>query len=431
MAFGLPNSTRLFAEAKALLVGGVSSPVRSFKSVGGTPPFIQRAKGAHLYDVDGHRYLDYVASFGPMILGHATPRVVKAIRQAAKRGTSYGAPTVEELGLAAHIQRAFPSMERMRLVNSGTEATMSAIRVARGFTKKNKIIKVAGGYHGHADHLLVKAGSGATTFGEPDSAGVPAEFAAHTLIVPYNDLAAVEAMIKAHHADLAAMIIEPVCGNMGLVLPKGNYLIQLADLLASHAILLIFDEVITGFRVAFGGAQDLYGIRPDLTCLGKIIGGGLPMGVYGGRADIMKCVAPEGPVYQAGTLSGNPLAVAAGLATIKELAKRDPYLGLNERTKFLVDELQAIAIALRIPICLPRLGSLFSIFFTEQSEVLNYEQVLRCDQERYRHFFHAMLGEGIYLPPSPFETCFVSTAHGDYEIAKTLAAARRALETLL
>ncbi len=430
MSLSTVNSERLFSDAQRLLVGGVNSPVRAFKGVGGTPLFIHKAKGARLFDVDGHRYIDYVASFGPMILGHAPRPVIRAIRKAAKAGTSYGAPTVGEVSLAAHLQQAFPSLERMRLVNSGTEATMSAIRAARGFTGRDKILKVEGGYHGHADHLLVKAGSGATTLGAPDSAGVPAEFAAHTLLVPYNDLAAVEGMIDRYSDQIAAMIIEPICGNMGLVLPQGNYLIQLAELLAAKGILLIFDEVITGFRVALGGAQSLYGIRPDLTCLGKIVGGGLPIGVYGGRADIMKRVSPEGPVYQAGTLAGNPIAVAAGLATVQELMNTNPYLALNERTKYLVDRILAAADQRRISLRMSRIASLFSFFFTEASEIANYQQVQQVNKERYAQFFHAMLEEGVYLPPSPFETCFVSTAHGDYEIDKTITAAERALDRL-
>ncbi len=426
MTFSLPNSESVFQEAQAFLVGGVNSPVRAFGAVGGTPPFIQRAKGSRLWDIDGHRYIDYVGSWGPMILGHAHPKVTKAIKEALKNGTSFGAPTIKEVEFAALIRSAYPSLEKVRFVNSGTEATMSAIRLARGFTGKDKLIKFEGAYHGHADYLLVKAGSGATTLGVPTSAGVPDDFAAHTLLARYNDLESVKALLEAHRGKIAAIILEPVCGNMGLVAPKGTFLQQLAELVRREGVLLIFDEVMTGFRLALGGAQDLYGIKPDLTCLGKIIGGGLPVGAFGGRQEIMDKLAPEGPVYQAGTLSGNPLAMAAGYATVSELARLNPYKQLNESTKKLVDGIQERAAEHHLPLVTARLGSMFSIFFTGESAVDNYDQVQKVSRERFKVFYHEMLEQGVYWPPSPYEACFVSTAHGDFEIQKTLDAVDQA-----
>jgi glutamate-1-semialdehyde 2,1-aminomutase len=430
MVFSLPNAERIFDEAKEVLVGGVNSPVRAFGSVGGTPPFIQRAKGARVWDVDGHRYIDYVGSWGPMILGHAAPKVIKAIKKAASLGTSFGAPTVQEARFASLIQRILPSMEKVRFVNSGTEATMGAIRLARGFTEKSKIIKFAGAYHGHADHLLVQAGSGATTLGVPNSAGVPEEFVQHTLLARFNDLESVQALIAAHHGEIAALIVEPICGNMGVIPPKGSFLRQLSDLLKEEGIVLIFDEVMTGFRVGLTGAQGLYGIDPDLTCLGKIIGGGLPVGAFGGSTEIMKRLAPQGPVYQAGTLSGNPLAMAAGMATLEELVRRNPYKELNERCKQLVDGLQGLAEEKRLKIHFSRVGSMFSFFFTDQEDVSNYDQVQKINTRYYKKFFHALLEEGVYLPPSAYEACFISTAHGTFEIKKTLEAAERAFGVL-
>jgi glutamate-1-semialdehyde 2,1-aminomutase len=428
MPFSLANSEQVFKEAQKILVGGVNSPVRAFGSVGGTPPFIHKAKGPYLWDIDGHRYIDYVGSWGPMILGHCHPKVIKAINRAAKEGTSFGAPTVREVEFAALIRQAFPSVARVRFVNSGTEATMSAIRLARGYTGRDKIIKFEGAYHGHADYLLVKAGSGATTLGVPDSAGVPAEFAAHTLLARYNDFDHVYQLIRENRGSVAAIILEPVCGNMGLVPPKGPFLQQLAELTKNEEILLIFDEVMTGFRLALGGAQELYGVLPDLTCLGKIIGGGMPVGAFGGREDIMAQLAPEGPVYQAGTLSGNPLAMAAGFATVSELVKMNPYKQLNERAKQLVDGIKKLAEQKGIPLVAARVGSMFSFFFSEETEVNDYDQVQCINADSFRIFYHAMLERGIYLPPSPYEAWFLSAAHGKSEIQKTLEAADSALE---
>lgn len=428
-----PKSEKLFSEAKEHLVGGVNSPVRAYRDYDFAPPFIARALGSRIWDVDGNEYIDYVGSWGPAILGHAHPKVVEAIRAAAEKGATYGAPTGQETELARLVKEAFSSIELVRFVSSGTEAAMSAIRVARGFTGRDKIIKFAGCYHGHADHLLVKAGSGAASHGAPDSAGVPEDFARHTLIAEYNDISSVEKLFDKYASDIAAIIVEPVAGNMGCVPPKDGFLKNLREICDKHKALLIFDEVITGFRVAFGGAQELYGIKPDLTCLGKILGGGLPMGAYGGRKDIMVKLSPIGPVYQAGTLSGNPLAVAAGIAALHTLAGRFPkdntrgvspgkpsrtdsgqqpavcgtvYDKLEATTKQLTTGMGEILAKHQIPHTISRVGSMFSIFFEKREDFDNY-------------FIH-MLDNGVYFAPSPFESAFVSLAHTEADIQETL-----------
>lgn len=421
-------SDKLWQEALALFPGGVNSPVRAFRAVGGTPFFTQRARGAHLWDVDGNEYVDYVMSWGPMILGHAHPRVVQAVMDAARDGTSFGTPNPREIQLARLIQRAMPSMEKIRFVNSGTEATLSAIRLARGFTGRDTIVKFAGCYHGHVDSLLVKAGSGAATFDIPDSAGVPADFARHTLTLPLNNTAALH---RVSWNQIAAAIIEPVPANMGLIPLQPEFLHTLRALTRDHGALLIFDEVMSGFRVAAGGAQQLYGIQPDLTTLGKIIGGGLPVGAFGGRRNIMDHLAPTGPVYQAGTLSGNPLAMAAGIATLEPLleppaapAAPTPYERLDEITASLTDELRRI-----LPGQCVRVGSMFCCFFT-QHPVVDDVTARTCDTTRYARFFHAMLQRGVYLAPSQFEVGFLSLAHTPDDIDHTLRAAREAVKEL-
>jgi glutamate-1-semialdehyde 2,1-aminomutase len=423
------RSARLFAEAQARIPGGVNSPVRAFRSVGGTPLFIKRAKGARLYDVDGNVLIDYVLSWGPMILGHAPPSVVRAVTQAAKNGTSYGAPTQLEVTLADMIMEAVPSMEMVRLVNSGTEAIMSAIRVGRALTKRDGVLKFEGCYHGHADYLLAKAGSGVATLGLPDSPGVPADFTRHTLTAPYNDVRAATRLITAHARDLACVIVEPVAGNMGVVPPANEFLPALRELTQRHDILLIFDEVITGFRVGYGGAQALYGISPDLTCLGKIIGGGLPVGAYGGRRDVMQLVAPAGPVYQAGTLSGNPLAVAAGIETLKCLKKPGVYRKLEDRGRQLAEGLGEAARDAGVPFTQTRVGSMLGGFFTK-GPVVDYASAKLSDTALYGRFFHRMLESGVYLAPSQFEAAFISTAHTASDIVNTVAHARKALHAL-
>jgi glutamate-1-semialdehyde 2,1-aminomutase len=425
----ITRSIKLFEKAQHLISGGVNSPVRAFRSVGGQPRFIKRAKGARLYDLDGNTYIDYVLSWGPMILGHASPTVVSAIKNAAERGTSYGAPTELEVDLAAQIRDAFPSMEKSRLVSSGTEAVMSAIRVARGFTKRDGVLKFEGCYHGHSDYLLAKAGSGLTTLGIPDSLGVPADFAKHTLTAPYNDIRTVQRILRDRGKDLACIIVEPVAGNMGVVPPAPDFLPALRQLATDHDILLIFDEVISGFRVHYGGAQALYGVTPDLTVLGKIIGGGLPVGAYGGRRDIMDLIAPAGPVYQAGTLSGNPLAVTAGLATLKQLRAKNLYKQLEERSAALARGVADEAKRAGIALTQTRVGSMLTSFFT-QEPVVDWNSAKKADTKRYGLFFHEMLEQGIYLAPSQFEAAFLSTAHTSADIEKTIRAARVAFKSL-
>jgi len=423
------RSAKLFTAAQQLIPGGVNSPVRAFRSVGGQPRFIKRAKGARLYDADGNVYIDYVLSWGPMILGHAAPSVISTIKKAAANGTSYGAPTELEVTLARMITQAFPSMEKIRLVSSGTEAVMSAIRVARGFTKRDNILKFEGCYHGHSDYLLAKAGSGLATLGIPDSLGVPADFAKHTLTVPYNDIRAVEQVIKEQRDSLACIILEPIAGNMGVVPPAPDFLRALRRLTAENDILLIFDEVISGFRVAYGGAQALYGITPDLTVLGKIIGGGLPVGAYGGRKEIMDLIAPSGPVYQAGTLSGNPLAVSAGIETLKQLKVRGIYKKLEEQSAALAQGIGEAAKKAGIPLTQTRVGSMLTSFFMS-GPVTDWNTVKQADAKRYGQFFHKMLEQGIYLAPSQFEAAFLSTAHSTRDIEFTIKAVHSAFKGL-
>jgi glutamate-1-semialdehyde 2,1-aminomutase len=421
----IENSQRLFEASQHLIPGGVNSPVRAFRAVGGTPIFFREGQGAHLTDVDGNRYIDYVGSWGPMIAGHAHPEVVRAVAESAARGLSFGAPTGLELEMAEWLTRHLPSLEQVRLVSSGTEATMSAIRLARGFTGRDLILKFEGCYHGHSDFLLVKAGSGALTFGNPTSAGVPAEMTAKTLVADYNDTAALEEAFRKHGAGLAAVIIEPVAGNMNFVAPPPAYLERLRELCTASGTVLIFDEVMTGFRVGPQGAQGVYGIVPDLTTLGKVIGGGLPVGAFGGRRDIMAKLAPLGPVYQAGTLSGNPVAVSAGLATLKLTRAPGFYERLAGTTRALVEGLAAEARAAGVDFCATSMGGMFGLFF-RASVPTSYAEVNQCDRERFNRFFHAMLSRGIYLAPSAFEAGFVSAEHRDTDIATTLAAAREA-----
>jgi len=416
------RSEKLFEQARRLIPGGVNSPVRAFKAVGGGPIFVARARGAKIWDADGNVYLDYVLSWGPMILGHAHPQVGRAIRAAVSNGTSFGAPTELEIRLAGLIQKAFPSMELIRMVSSGTEATMSAIRLARGFTGRDKILKFDGCYHGHADSLLVKAGSGLATLGVPDSPGVPADLAKHTLTAPYNDLDAVRKIFEQHGREIACLIVEPVAANMGVILPKDGFLQGLREITRQYDSLLIFDEVITGFRLAFGGAQERFGIIPDLTCLGKIIGGGLPVGAYGGRRDVMERIAPLGPVYQAGTLSGNPLAMTAGIETLKLLSKPGVYRKLEERSKALASGLADAAKKAGVSVFGTRIGSLMTLFFTNRA-VTDYASAKVSDTKAYAKFFTAMLEEGIYLAPSQFEAAFLSTAHTAADVEKTIKAA--------
>jgi glutamate-1-semialdehyde 2,1-aminomutase len=424
------NATRsedLFERAQQVIPGGVNSPVRAFRAVGRSPLFIRDASGAQITDVDGNTYIDYVGSWGPMIVGHAHPAVIEAIREAAERGTSYGAPTELEIKLAAEIIFAFPSIERVRLTSSGTEAAMSAIRLARGFTGRDRIVKFEGCYHGHSDSLLVKAGSGLATFGTPDSAGVPADFARNTIVVPYNDEGALANVLEEQGSEIACVIIEPVAGNMGCVPPRPGYLRAVREVTSRHGALLIFDEVITGFRIAYGGAQELYGVKADLTCLGKIIGGGLPVGAFGGRADVMERLAPLGPVYQAGTLSGNPLAVTAGLAILKLLRESNSYAELERRSARLERGLRDAAAEAKIPATVNRVGSMLTAFFTE-GPVTDWPSAKRSDVDRYGRFFRAMLEGGIYLAPSQFECAFVNLAHTDELIDKTIEAARSAMQ---
>ena len=420
------KSRALFERAQRLMPGGVNSPVRAFRAVGGTPFFVARGESCFLWDVDGNRYVDFVCSWGALILGHAHPEVVAAVKAAVERGTTYGAPTELEVRLAEQIQSAFPTMEMLRLVNSGTEATMSALRVARGYTGRGKVIKFEGCYHGHADYLLVKAGSGATTFGIPDSAGVPESFSQETVVLPYNDAEAFNRMMDTIGDQVAAVIVEPVAGNMGVVLPQQKFLQALREQTRKHGAVLIFDEVITGFRLTYGGAQHLFGIEPDMTCLGKIVGGGFPLAAYGGRRDIMQAVAPLGPVYQAGTLSGNPVAVTAGLTTLRILERDKPYAELERRTNWLTDAIADAARAFNIPVQINRIASMFTAFFTDQP-VTDYASAKRSDTKRFARFFHALLQQGVFLPPSQFEAAFLSVAHSDEVLAQVAEAMRQAM----
>jgi glutamate-1-semialdehyde 2,1-aminomutase len=419
-----------FQEACRFIPGGVNSPVRAFRGVGGEPVFFARACGAWVESVDGRRFIDYVGSWGPMILGHAHPDVIAAVREKALDGLSFGAPTTIETELARRVIELVPSMELVRMCSSGTEATMSAIRLARGYTGRDRIVKFEGCYHGHSDSLLVKAGSGALTLGVPTSPGVPAELARHTATLPYNDVAAVEEFFKVAGDGTACVIVEPVAGNMNCIPPVPGFLERLRELCTRHGAVLIFDEVMTGFRVARGGAQELYGIRPDLTTLGKIIGGGMPVGAFGGRRDIMERLAPLGPVYQAGTLSGNPVAMAAGLATLAGLSAPGFHARLAQRTLALCEGLEGAARAAGVAFTTNHVCGMFGLFFTGQGPVTSYAQATACDVERFKRFFHGMLAEGVYLAPSAFEAGFVSAAHGDAEIESTLAAARRVFAAL-
>ncbi|MFM1652330.1 glutamate-1-semialdehyde 2,1-aminomutase [Brevibacillus sp. B_LB10_24] len=427
MNINVENSKQLFDEARQYIPGGVNSPVRAFGSVGGTPVFIQKGEGSRMTDVDGNTYIDYIGSWGPLILGHSHPRVLAAIQEAAVLGTSFGAPTERETQMAKLVCEIVPSVEVVRMVNSGTEATMSALRLARGYTKRDKIMKFEGCYHGHADSLLIKAGSGVATLGLPDSPGVPQSTAVNTITVPYNDLDSVRLAFEQFGAEIAAVIVEPVGGNMGVVPPLPEFLPGLREITQSYGALLIFDEVMTGFRVARGGAQELYGIKPDLTTMGKVIGGGLPVGAYGGRREIMEQIAPAGPIYQAGTLSGNPLAMAAGLATLQELGKPGAYEQLEARSARLAEGLGDNARKLGIVHTVNRVGSMVCLFFTD-TPVVNYETAKKSDVKLFSAYFHNMLAEGVMLPPSQFEGMFVSLAHTEEDIERTIDASYKAME---
>jgi glutamate-1-semialdehyde 2,1-aminomutase len=424
------RSTELLKRAKLVIPGGVNSPVRAFKAVGGNPLFVAKAQGASIWDVDGNRYIDYVGSWGPLILGHAHPDVVQAAKNAIDRGSSYGAPTEGEVKLAELITRRVPSVKKLRLVSSGTEACMSAIRLARGFTQRDAIVKFEGCYHGHADFLLVKAGSGVATFGLPDSPGVPQDFAKHTITLPFNDTAKLRELFDKRGKEIACAIIEPVVGNMGVVLPQPGFLETLRELTQKSGALLIFDEVMTGFRVHAQGAQALFGITPDLTVFGKIIGGGMPVGAYGGRAEIMELIAPEGPVYQAGTLSGNPCAVAAGLATLEHLGAPGTYEQLESRCQRLEDGLKSALEETKTSGLVQRCGSMFTLFFNEGRPIMSFEDAKACDHEKFKRYFRSMLERGIYLPPSGYEAAFVSIAHSNEDIDRTVEAARAALASI-
>jgi glutamate-1-semialdehyde 2,1-aminomutase len=423
------KSEALFAESLKHIPGGVNSPVRAFRGVGGQPFFAERVSGAYVWDVDGNKYIDYVGTWGPAILGHANPGIIEAVKIAAELGTSFGIPNTREVRMAQLLKECVPSIGKVRMVNSGTEACMSAIRVARGFTDRPKIIKFDGCYHGHADSLLVKAGSGALTCGQPDSAGVPAEFTAHTIVVPFNDRAAVEEAFASNDRQVAGIILEPVPGNAGVYLPRDGYLEFLRDITKANGSLLIFDEVMTGFRVGLGGAQGRFGITPDLSCFGKIIGGGLPVGAFGGRAEIMDVLAPDGPVYQAGTLSGNPLAMAAGIATLEQLQSGEVHERLEGLGARLEDGLKDAGAKAGVPVIINRIGSMICLFFTDQP-VHSLADAMCADRERFKKYFHGMLAEGVYFAPSPFEAGFVSSAHTDDEMDATVAAALKVMATL-
>ncbi len=423
------KSESLFAEALQYIPGGVNSPVRAFRAVGGQPFFVNKAAGAHVWDVDGNDYVDYVLTWGPAILGHAHPKIISAVKNAAEHGTSFGIPNPYEVTMAKLIRELVPSVQKVRMTNSGTEACMSAIRLARGFTKRDKIIKFDGCYHGHADSLLVKAGSGALTFGNPDSAGVPAAFTQHTIVLPYNDTEALKAAFAANKDQIAGIIIEPVPGNAGLYLPKPGYLEFLREITRENGALLIFDEVMTGFRLAKGGAQERFRITPDLSCFGKVIGGGLPVGAFGGRAEIMDFLAPVGPVYQAGTLSGNPIAMAAGIAALEELQTGGAYCKLEELSEQLEAGMKDAAKSAGVPVQLNVCGSMFCGYFTSEP-VWNLADAMKSDRERFKKFFHGMLEEGVYFAPSQFEAGFLSTAHTSADIEKTVRAAARVMKQL-
>lgn len=425
----MSNSETLFQRAQNIIPGGVNSPVRAFNGVGGSPLFIERAQGAYIFDADKKQYIDYVGSWGPMILGHNHPAIKKAVIEAVENGLSFGAPTEIEIIMAEKVRSLVPSMEQLRMVSSGTEATMSAIRLARGYTHRDKILKFEGCYHGHADSLLVKAGSGALTLGQPSSPGIPADFAKHTLTADYNDLNSVEALFAEYPEQISCIIVEPVAGNMNCIPPAEGFLQGLRDICDKQGALLILDEVMTGFRVALGGAQAHYGITPDLTTLGKVIGGGMPVGAFGGKKEIMQHIAPTGPVYQAGTLSGNPIAMAAGLAALNALDTPE-YKQLAQKTEKLALGLQRVAQEVGVPLAINYAGGMFGFFFTEAKEVTNFSDVVKCDAEKFKKFFHLMLAEGIYFAPSAFEAGFLSLAHTDKDIEVSLQAAKRAFSKL-
>ncbi|WP_413112693.1 glutamate-1-semialdehyde 2,1-aminomutase [Thaumasiovibrio sp. DFM-14] len=426
----MSKSAELFAKAQQTIPGGVNSPVRAFAGVGGDPVFIERAEGAYIFDADNKSYIDYVGSWGPMILGHNHPEIRQAVISAAQNGLSFGAPTESEISMAELVSQLVPSMEMVRMVNSGTEATMSAIRLARGFTGRDKIVKFEGCYHGHADCLLVKAGSGALTLGQPSSPGVPADFAKHTLTCTFNDLESVAQTFASHPEDIACIIVEPVAGNMNCIPPQDDFLQGLRALCDQYNALLIFDEVMTGFRVALGGAQAHYQVTPDLTTLGKVIGGGMPVGAFGGRRDIMAFIAPTGPVYQAGTLSGNPIAMAAGQASLRLISQPGNEEKLQQITQTLAQGFKAMADKHNVPLFVHQVGGMFGFFFTDQTSIKTYADVARCDTDKFKRFFHLMLEQGIYLAPSAFEASFTSLSHGDAEINATIAAADKAFAVL-
>lgn len=423
------NSEKYYKKARDLMPGGVNSPVRSFSAVGGSPIFISKAKGSYLYDEDGNKYLDFIASWGPLILGHSHPKVVRALKDASVLGTSYGAPCKSEIELASIVTKSFKSIDLVRMTNSGTEATMSAVRLARGYTGKDYIIKFEGCYHGHADYLLVKAGSGATTFGSPSSPGVPKSFTSKTLLAKFNDIDSVRRLYEKYGDKIAAVIVEPVAGNMGVVTPQKGFLNELREITKKYESLLIFDEVITGFRLSKGGAQQIFDVYPDITCLGKIIGGGLPVGAFGGRKEIMKHIAPDGPVYQAGTLSGNPLAMAAGIATLKQLGSKSVYNKLEKTTVNFVEEIREIITKLRIKACVNQIGSMFTIFFNE-GEIFNYETATSSNTKIFSKFFKNLLSAGIMFPPSQFESVFISTVHTEKELKFALNSIYKALKDI-
>ena len=426
----MSKSEQLFEKAQKVIPGGVNSPVRAFKGVGGPPVFIEKAEGAYITDSDGKRYIDYVGSWGPMVLGHNHSAIIDAVLKAVPNGLSFGAPTESEITLAELVCKLVPSIELVRMVSSGTEATMSAIRLARGYTGRDKIIKFEGCYHGHSDSLLVKAGSGALTLGQPSGPGVPADFAKHTITCTYNDLDSVKQAFEQYPTEIACLIVEPVAGNMNCVPPKAGFLQGLRELCDQYGTVFIIDEVMTGFRVSLGGAQSYYGVKPDLTTLGKIIGGGMPVGAFGGKREIMEAIAPTGPVYQAGTLSGNPIAMAAGLACLTELSKAGNEEKLAEKTKTLAEGFKALAAKHNVPFVVQYVGGMFGLFFTEQTEVTSFQEVMKCDAEKFNRFFHLMLEQGIYLAPSAFEAGFMSLAHSDADIEATLQAAGKAFAQL-